>query len=424
MKILFLTDNFPPEVNAPATRTFEHCKEWVKKGVEVTVITCNPNFPQGRIYDGYKNKFIQREEVEGIKVIRVWSYISANKGFLKRTIDFVSYAFMAFCIGLFVKTDLIVATSPQFFTAIAGRWLSFFKRTPWVMEVRDLWPESIKAVGAMNGDSFAYRMLEKMEMSMYRSARQIVVVTDTFKKIIAGKGIDAKKIFVVKNGVQLDLFQPVSKDKELIQKYNLENKFIIGYIGTHGMAHALSFILKSAKKIKNSSIHFILLGDGAEKQNLLNLKQELGLNNITMLPFVSKNEIAKYISILDVALVNLKKSDTFKTVIPSKIFENAAMRKPILLGVEGESKGIIENYNAGISFEPENEEEFLEAVELLSENSILYKSLQNGCGKLALDFNRQNLAKKMIDILSLRKGIPFQQMNNDTSLVSKTNKSK
>ena len=399
MKILFLTDNFPPEVNAPATRTFEHCKEWVKKGVEVTVITCNPNFPQGRIYDGYKNKFIQREEVEGIKVIRVWSYISANKGFLKRSIDFVSYAFMAFCFGLFIKTDLIVATSPQFFTAIAGRWLSFFKHTPWVMEVRDLWPESIKAVGAMSGDSFGYRMLEKMEMSMYRSARQIVVVTDTFKKIIVEKGIDAKKIFVIKNGVRLDKFKPIEKDKTLLKELNLHGKFIIGYIGTHGMAHALDFVLQSAQKIKNKSIHFILLGDGAEKKKLLLLKDELMLTNITMLPFVAKSEITRYISILDVALVNLKKSDTFKTVIPSKIFENAAMKKPILLGVEGESKGIIEKYNAGICFEPENELEFIESIDSLFENTLLYSSYKKGCQNLAMDFNRDNLAEQMLHIL-------------------------
>lgn len=403
MKILFLTDNFPPEVNAPATRTYEHCREWVKsEGVEVTVITCNPNFPQGKIYQGYSNKLYQKEYIDGIKVIRVWSYISANKGFLKRSFDFVSYAMMAFIVGLFVKTDLIVATSPQFFTALSGRMLSLFKRKPWIMEVRDLWPESIKAVGAMSGDSILYKILEKLEQSMYHSAEKIVVVTDTFKKIITNKGISQEKIKVVKNGVILGNFQPMPKDKTILKELNLEGKFVIGYIGTHGMAHALDFVLKCASKLTDKDVHFLLIGGGAEKKNLEKLNKSLRLANATLLPFQPKDKIKNYISILDVALVNLKKSDTFKTVIPSKIFENAAMEKPILLGVEGESKKIIEAYDAGICFEPENEVSFLESIKKIR-NIKKYKDYQKGCKKLAMDFDRYKLADRMLKEILPRK---------------------
>ena len=148
MKILFLTDNFPPEVNAPATRTFEHCREWVKAGHDVTVITCFPNYPQGKVYPGYTNSLCKTECMDGIKVVRVWSYMTANKGFIKRIIDFISFSVTSFFAGLFRECDIIVATSPQFFTALSGRTLGFFKRKPWIMEVRDLWPDSIKAVGA------------------------------------------------------------------------------------------------------------------------------------------------------------------------------------------------------------------------------------------------------------------------------------
>ena len=144
MRILFLTDNFPPEMNAPATRTWEHCKEWINLGVSVTVITCTPNFPEGKVYNGYKNKFLQTEIIDGIKVVRVWSFISANNGFLKRIIDYTSYAMMSFIVGLWYKCDVIIATSPQFFTALSGFTLSIFKRKPWIFELRDLWPESIK----------------------------------------------------------------------------------------------------------------------------------------------------------------------------------------------------------------------------------------------------------------------------------------
>lgn len=392
MRILFLSDNFPPEVNAPATRTFEHCKEWVKKGVKVTVITCAPNFPEGKVYKGYKNKLYQREMVEGIKVIRIWTYISANKGFLKRVIDYLSFMVMGFFTGLFVKTDLIVATSPQFFTAVAGKWLAFWKRKKWVMEIRDLWPESIKAVGAM-GNNPAIKYFEFLEKKMYRSAWKIVTVTDSFKKILIEKHrITGSKIAVVKNGVNMDLFSPREKDMGLIQELKLENKYVIGYIGTHGMAHKLDFILECASLIEDEELHFLFLGAGAEKENLLEQKNKLELTNVTMLDTVPKNEVSRYISIIDASLVNLKKTDTFKTVIPSKIFELAAMHKPILLGVEGESKELVKKYNIGVGFEPENHEDFIEMIKLMKNGNKLGFSFD----ELVADFDRSNLAADML----------------------------
>ncbi len=371
----------------------------MRAGADVTVITCQPNFPKGEIFPGHRNRFLQREQVDGIHVIRVWSYISANQGFLKRTLDFMSYAFMAFWAGLFVKADIIIATSPQFFTAVAGGILSKMKRLPWIMEVRDLWPESIKAVGALSGDTPTYRNLERLELWLYRQAGGIVVVTDAFKKNLVDRGVPERKIHVVKNGVDLSQFRPRPKDQALLDELSLNGKFVLGYIGTHGMAHALDFILRSAVYLEDENVHILLLGDGAEKEKLLALHAALQLTNVTMLPFVSKTEVKRYISVLDVALVNLKRSDTFKTVIPSKIFENAALLKPILLGVAGESKGIIEHYGAGLAFEPENEGEFLARTEQLCRDTAGYASMQEGCRKLALAFDRKQLAQSMLDII-------------------------
>lgn len=397
MKILFLTDNFPPEVNAPASRTYDHCKEWVKNGDEVTVITCAPNFPRGKVYEGYRNKLWQEETVDGIRVIRVWSYIVANRGFVKRTLDFISFSITSFLTGLFIKTDLIVATSPQFFTALSGRTLSFWKRRPWVMEVRDLWPESIKTVGAMNDNAFI-RYFEWQEKRCYRSARKIIVVTDSFKRKLIGRHIPQEKIYVVKNGVDKSLFSPIPKNEALISRFGLKGKKIIGYIGTHGMAHKLDFIIECAARLKDSDFHFLLIGDGAEKENLLRLKEKLKCDNVTMLESVPKAEVKQYISILDAALINLRKSELFTTVIPSKIFENAAMEIPILLGVEGEAKEIIEKYDAGICFEPENAVEFIEALKKISEKENQDRH-KEGCRKLATDFDRKNLALKLQKIL-------------------------
>ena len=400
MKILFLTDNYPPEVNAPASRTYDHVREWHKAGHEITVITCAPNFPKGRVYDGYKNKLYQSETIDGIKVIRVWSYIAPNKGFYKRTLDYISYSITSFFAGLFQKADIIIATSPQFFTALSGRTLSFWKRTPWIMEVRDLWPESIKTVGAMKDNAFI-RYFEWEEIRCYKSAKKIIVVTDSFKKNLTGRGIPSEKIAVIKNGADKDLFKPLPKDEALIKKLGLEGKKIIGYIGTHGMAHKLDFILRCAKNMQGkNNYHFLFIGSGAEKANLLKIKEEEQIENVTMLDSVPKEEVSKYISILDLSLINLKKSELFTTVIPSKIFENAGMEIPILMGVEGEAKELVEQYGAGLCFEPENEKDFNEKASMLLNDDSLYQNCKAGCRQLATDFDRKKLAREMLQIIT------------------------
>jgi len=401
MKILFITDNFPPEVNAPANRTFEHCREWVKNGEEVTVITCFPNFPKGKIYPGFKNKWKKIEYIEGVKVIRVWSYISPNEGFIKRTLDYISFSLTSFLAGLTINTDLIIATSPQFFTTISGRWLSFFKNKPWVLEVRDLWPESIVAVGAMKRN-ILIKYFEYIEKRMYKKASKIIVVTDSFKKNIIEKNIDPSKIYIHKNGANLDFFKPTSKNTILENELKIKGKKVFAYIGTHGMAHGLDFIFRSIKKleIEKPDFHFLFLGDGAERKKLIELKNTLKLTNVTMLPSVSKEDVIKYLSLMDYALVNLRKSETFFSVIPSKIFEAAAMEKPILLGLEGETKSIIEKYNSGICFEPENEKDFLDKIIKITDlknNETLIK----GCRDMSLDFDRKKIALNMLNDLKI-----------------------
>ena len=238
MHILFLTDNFPPEVNAPASRTFEHCREWAKSGHAVTVITCAPNFPKGEIFAAYKNKLWQQEQLEGIRVIRVWSYIVANEGFSKRTFDYMSYMVTSTLASLGVnKVDVIVGTSPQFFTVCATYVVSRLKRIPFVFELRDLWPESIRAVGAMKSEKWIDR-LERLARFLYRKAEAIVTVTHPYKDILSQRGVDPEKITVVMNGIDLSRFAPQPKDTELQDRHGLKGKFVAGYIGTHGLAHA------------------------------------------------------------------------------------------------------------------------------------------------------------------------------------------
>ncbi len=398
MRILFITDNFPPEVNAPATRTYEHCMEWIKEGIEVQVITCAPNFPHGDVYEGYKNKLYQKEDIDGIEVIRVWSYISANTGFVKRILDYFSFAFMAFWVGLFQRHDVIIATSPQFFTTWAGWGISKIRRTPWVFELRDLWPESILTLGAMK-EGRAIEILKKIELGLYKDADKIVAVTKAFKDHLLKRGIDAKKIEVITNGCNVDLYSPRKKDDVLLRSLGLENKFVIGYIGTHGMAHNLDFVVTTISKIEDKDIYFLFIGDGSMKSKIVEMASELSLKNIRFLDPIGKAEVPRYLSVIDVSLAPLIKSDTFKTVIPSKIFEASAMQRPTLLGVEGEAYDIIKKYNAGLCYEPENEKDFIDKVMILKSDKSVYDSCQVGCKLLADDYDRKHLAKKMLNVL-------------------------
>ena len=399
MKILFLTDNFPPEVNAPATRTYEHAKEWVEAGAEVTIITCNPNFPQGKIYEGYQNKLKQVEYLEGMKVIRVWSYMSANQGFLKRTLDYVSFSVMSSIIGLFEKADVIIATSPQFFTTWSGWFLSKLKRKPWIFELRDLWPESIATVGAMSKESRLFKFLEKIELGLYRSANFVIPNTPAFKENLFNRGILTDKIYVIPNGANLELFDSSRKNDALKENLGIKEDFVVGYIGTHGLAHSLDFIIESIAKANFENIHFLFIGDGAEKEKVKEIATSNQLKNVTFLDPIPKEQIPDYLAMIDASLVPLKKSDTFKTVIPSKIFEACAMGKPIILGVEGQAKEIIDEFGAGVHFEPENTEEFIQAVNNLKDDEELYNTLSQNALNLAQAYDRKELAKEMLGII-------------------------
>jgi glycosyltransferase involved in cell wall biosynthesis len=401
MNILFLADNFPPERNAMAARVYERACYWVLWGHRVTVLTCAPNFPEGKVFDGYRNQWHQVEEMSGIRVVRVKTYIAPNAGKYRRIVDTLSYMFSALVAGLFEgRPDVIVATSPQFFGALGGCVLAAIRRVPFVLELSDLWPDSVVAVGAMK-HSIALTLIERIELWMYRRAVRIVALTGAFKENLGRRGIDGGKIGVVINGVELSRYAPREKDFELAQRWGLDGPcFVVGYIGTHGMAHALDNVLDAAALDGESDIRFLFVGGGAEQERLVAKAQHMGLQNVVFVPAQPKETMPAYWSLCDVALVHLKDTPLFQTVIPSKIFEAMGMGLPILLAApKGEASEILKESGAGLWVAPERPKELLEAVRLLHSNLELCRSLAGRSREAAFNYTRGRQARDMLAIL-------------------------
>lgn len=403
MHILFFSDNFFPETNAPASRTFEHCKHWADLGHDVTVITGAPNYPKGIVFPGYKNKVFKKEKVCGVTVIRVWTYITANEGTIRRTVDYLSYMITSFVASLFVKqVDIVVGTSPQFFTVCAAFLASRVKRVPWVFELRDLWPESIKTVGAINND-FLIKILEAIELYLYRQSNLIVTVTHSFKDVLVARGIDGAKVEVITNGANNKLFIHSHESGDLKCRLGLDGKFVLGYVGTLGMAHGLDTLLRAAKvfqeKPETKDFRVLLLGEGAEKKLLLEQAKQLNLQNTIFLDSVPKEEVVVYLSMLDVSIIHLKDYELFKTVIPSKLFECMALGLPVLHGVRGESAEIVRMTGVGVVFEPENVEQLCEAAIFMASNDAVRRRFSDAGPPAAKKYNRESLATRMLSNL-------------------------
>ncbi len=402
MHILFLTHYFPPEGNAPANRTWEHATQWVKReGTRVTVITNHPNHPNGVLFPGYKNQWLTKESKNGVDIWRVRTFLAPNKGFLGRTINYLFFMVAAFAATIWVKTpDVVVATSPQFFCAVAGYLAGAFRRIPFVFELRDLWPESIVTVGAMKFGLLT-RLLEKVELFLYRSAARVVVVTDSFKENLVSRGVPPRKIVVVKNGVDLGVFDPSAPIAPDIRAHRTAGKFIVSYIGTVGLAHGLETIVEVAARLRgNPKFLFLIVGDGAEKDNVAASIARLKLDNVLLVHGVSRERVMGYYAASDLCLVTLRNKPLFRTVLPSKIFEIMGMSRPILCTVDGECRRVIEEAGSGVFASPENVEEITRAIELMSNQPELLRAMgQRGRRFVERQFDRKDLAERFLRVL-------------------------
>lgn len=401
MRILFFSHYYTPEVNAPASRTSDHCRAWAAAGHEVTVVTCAPNHPHGKIYPGYRNRLYQSETIGGVRVIRVWTLLAANEGFARRILNYVSYlASVILVLPFLPKADVIVSTSPQFFCGLAGGFARLFKRAPWVLEIRDLWPESIVAVGAMR-KGLAIRFLEWLEGFAYRQADAIVSVTRSFVPHIVARCGQPGKIAVLINGADLGAYVRSDNGASVRRELGLEGRFVGAYVGTHGMAHGLSTILDAADLLKHDPrFAFLLVGDGADRERLQSERAARGLDNVLILGQRPKSEMPGFWSATDASLILLKRSDTFKKVLPSKMAEAMAMQCPIILGVEGEAKELLEDARAGIAITPEDARQLADAMLRLADDPALAADYgKAGREFAAVNFDRARVAARYLDLL-------------------------
>ena len=411
MRILYVSQYFPPEMGAPAARAAELAHHWSQAGHDVSILTGFPNHPTGVVPPAWRSRLrrlIDHETADGVDVFRTWLWPVPNRKAHERIRNYVSFFLSAAIRGLFLpRPDMIIATSPQLLVALAGWWLAFARQLPFVFEVRDLWPESLTAVGAGNEDSLLHRVLGAIAKFLYERSDRIVVVTPAFKQsLIEDWHVPEAKIDIVENGVETEIFAPASPtgDESLRHQLGTERKFLVSYIGTMGMAHGLETLLDAAAQcqLQNPEIQFLLLGEGAEKERIKTLAQSRGLANLSFLDQQPREKIPAFISASDACLVLLKKTDVFKTVIPTKMLEFMSCARPVILAVDGQARQIVEDAHAGIAVEPENVEELVSAIRRLAADRQLGTSLgQNGRRYIVERLSRKSTAEKYLVILQM-----------------------
>jgi colanic acid biosynthesis glycosyl transferase WcaI len=409
VKILYVSQYFPPEMGAPAARADELSRHWARMGHEVTVLTGFPNHPTGVVPDEWRErlrKLWSSEQVAGVQVERTWLWPLPNRRAHERIRNYASFCLSAAIRGLDLpKPDLVIATSPQLLVALSGWWLALWKRVPFIFEVRDLWPESLAAVGAGSEGSMLHRVLGAIAGFLYRRADHIVVVSPAFKDHLTRHWqVPAEKISIVENGVETDLFRPDPSAADVRNEMNLPTgeQFLICYIGTMGMAHGLETLVATAKELQTKLPRavFLLIGEGAEKQHIVDLSAAQGLTNIQFLGQQPREKIPAFVSAADVCLVMLKKTELFKTVIPTKLLEYMACQRPVLVAVDGQARQIVEDAGAGVFVPPGNSQALARAICDLAGNPEQRKQMGESGRRYILEkLSREQTAKDYISVL-------------------------
>jgi glycosyltransferase involved in cell wall biosynthesis len=405
MRILYLSQYFPPEAGATQTRAFEMGRNLVRMGHSVTMIGEVPNHPSGIIPKEYQGKLYERSELEGMDVIRVWVKASPVKNFRNRVLFYISYMINATLAGLLLargRYDLLIASSPPLFVGGAALILSALRRIPFVFEVRDLWPESAIALGELTNPR-AIALATWLEEKCYQKSRKIIVVTNGIQERLLERGIPSAKIAVVPNGANVDLFQfSLPARQQVRNQLGLGDKFVPVYAGIHGIAQGLEIVVEAARLLQGEpDVHFVLIGDGPQKAEIARLVRSYGLENISLLPELPREAIPGHLSAADIALIPLRKLELFKGALPSKLFDAWACERPVLLSVDGEARQILESANGGVFVPPEDVRALANAILELKRDPDKRESMGKR-GRLFTErhYSRETLAYRLFEVIS------------------------
>jgi glycosyltransferase involved in cell wall biosynthesis len=394
-------------MGAPAARVSELSRHWVEAGHEVTVLTGFPNHPDGVLRPEYRRAFrrgFMREELNGIEVVRTFLLPFPNRKPHERILNYSSFCFSAALAGSFLsRPDVVIATSPQLLVGLSGWWISRLKNVPFVLEVRDLWPESLTAVGVGGEQSLMHRAIGRIASFLYRACHHVAVVTPAFREhLIRNWNVSEGKISVVQNGVETSLFSPANSGASIRRDLGAEQKFIVSYIGTMGLAHGLETLIQSAQQLQSVApdVLFMIVGEGADRARIESLIAEANLTNVRLIPQQPREKIPAYINASDACAVLLKKSDVFETVIPTKMLEFMSCARPVILGVKGQAEQILNSARAGLAIEPGNAGALSQAIMKLRNNPALSTDLgRNGRDFIVHNLSRRSTALHYLDVL-------------------------
>ncbi len=402
MKIAYICQYFVPEPSAPSARISELAQEWVENGHEVTVMTGMPNHPTGIVLEDYRGKLMVDERIGNVVVLRSWLYATPNQGILRKTLSHLSFMFSTVILGFprLASVDVIIVSSPTFFSAFAGLLMSKIRRVPFVFEIRDLWPAVFIDLGILN-NVFLIRVLESWEMFLYTQAALVVVVTKSFRDKLIERGLSAEKITVVSNGAVVNRFEPGDKNDDLCSGLGISNKFVVSYIGAHGISQGVETVMEAAATLRDlDDIVFMFVGDGAMKNDMVIMKNDRGLQNVVMLPAQSKERVPDLYRASDVCIVPLRDIPLFDSFVPSKIFEIMSCGIPIIGSVTGEAREILQLSGSAMIVSPESVRELADSIVWMVKNPQK-REMMGASGRTFVceNYDRTMLAKKYIDHL-------------------------
>jgi glycosyltransferase involved in cell wall biosynthesis len=401
VRIAYLCHYFVPEPAAPAARVHEFARAWTKAGQQVSVITTFPNHPLGRVPPAYRGRWWTTEYVDGIRVLRCWLYAVPNRGVARRGLDHLSFMVTSVLFGLprLGPVDVVVASSPPLFSALSGLLIARLKRVPFVLEVRDLWPEAIVELGLMR-PGFGVRALSALARFLYRQASRVVVVTRSFADHLVEQGVAPEKLVVIPNGADTRAFAPdIRAGKAARDTLRLDGRFVVAYVGSHGLSHGLGAVLDAAAA--QPEVTFLLVGDGADRERLLAERNRRQLSNVVMRGSVDRSDVPGLYAAADACLVPLRDVPLFSAFVPSKLFEVLAAGRPVIGAVRGEARDILARSGGALLVEPEHGDQLADAVDQLRRDPDLRAELgRRGRAFAEQYYDRDALAQRYLDLLS------------------------